>query len=105
MIFIKIYRDFVAMKVEIEKLVFGGQGMARVDNKVAFIWNALPGETVEIDVIQNKKTMTTQEAIAFYKNSTDKQNASHTILVEGDLTNKVVYYLFKFIFDGLCMEK
>lgn len=44
------------MKVEIEKLVFGGQGMGRVDNKVAFIWNALPGETVEIDVIQNKKT-------------------------------------------------
>ena len=58
------------MKVEIEKLVFGGQGMARlpslgaqttsgqghIDGKIAFVWNALPGETVEIDVIQNRKT-------------------------------------------------
>ncbi|MEK7623819.1 MAG: methyltransferase [Patescibacteria group bacterium] len=44
------------MLVEIEKLVFGGTGMGHVDGKVAFVWNALPGETVEIEILQNKKT-------------------------------------------------
>ncbi len=40
----------------IEKLVFGGQGLARTpDGKVVFVWNALPGETVRVDYIKNKK--------------------------------------------------
>ncbi len=41
----------------IEKLVFGGQGFGRTDEgKAAFIWNALPGETVEVEILENKKT-------------------------------------------------
>ena len=40
----------------IEKLVFGGQGFGRTDEgKAAFIWNALPGETVEVEILENKK--------------------------------------------------
>lgn len=42
-------------KVKIEKLVFGGQGMGRIENKVAFIWGAIPGEEVEFQVIRKKK--------------------------------------------------
>ncbi len=41
--------------ITIEKLVAGGQGMGRVDNKVAFIWGALPGEEVDFAVIKSKK--------------------------------------------------
>ncbi|MBI4407925.1 MAG: class I SAM-dependent RNA methyltransferase [Candidatus Kerfeldbacteria bacterium] len=41
--------------VTIEKLVFGGQGMGRVDNKVYFVWNALPGEVVTVEVTKKKK--------------------------------------------------
>ncbi|MBI5222409.1 MAG: class I SAM-dependent RNA methyltransferase [Candidatus Magasanikbacteria bacterium] len=45
------------MKVKIEKLVFGGQGLGRLDDgRVCFVWNALPGEEVEIEIIKNKKT-------------------------------------------------
>lgn len=39
----------------IEKLVNGGQGLARAEGKTYFVWNALPGETVEAEVISTKK--------------------------------------------------
>lgn len=42
--------------VKIEKLVFGGQGLARLPNgQVVFVWNALPGEDVEIEILKRKK--------------------------------------------------
>ena len=42
--------------LKIEKLVFGGQGMGRLkDGRVCFVWNALPGEEVEVDIIKDKK--------------------------------------------------
>ncbi len=45
--------------VQIEKLVFGGQGLARMDTptgqkKVVFAWNALPGETVSVELTKKK---------------------------------------------------
>lgn len=44
-------------RVQIEKLVPGGQGMARLDDgRVCFIWGVLPGERVEIDVFRKKKS-------------------------------------------------
>ncbi len=42
--------------VTIEKLVNGGQGLARLnDGRVVFVWNALPKETVGIRIIKRKK--------------------------------------------------
>lgn len=49
------------LSAKIEKLVFGGQGLAHVQasnsqpTKTAFIWNALPGEEVEFTTTKNKK--------------------------------------------------
>jgi 23S rRNA (uracil1939-C5)-methyltransferase len=43
------------MEVTIEKLVFGGQALAHSNGKVVFVWGALPGETVTVRVIRNKK--------------------------------------------------
>lgn len=41
--------------VTIEKLVFGGQALARTDEgQVVFVWNALPGETVEAEILKRK---------------------------------------------------
>ena len=42
------------IKIKIDRLVFGGQGMGEVDGKKFFVWNALPGETVEARVTKNK---------------------------------------------------
>ncbi len=39
----------------IEKLVFGGQALAHQDGKAVFIWNALPGEEVELELTRKKK--------------------------------------------------
>ena len=43
-------------RVTIEKLVFGGQGLAHLPNgQVIFVWNTLPGEVVDARVIKQKK--------------------------------------------------
>ncbi len=42
-------------KIFIEKLVGGGQGLGRLNGKAVFVWNALPGEEVEFEYLQNKK--------------------------------------------------
>lgn len=50
-------------EVVIDKLVFGGQGLGTLaDGRKAFVWNALPGETVKIEVLKKKKSYV--EAIA-----------------------------------------
>lgn len=59
-------------KVHIEKLVFGGQGMGYWDNKAAFVWNALPGEDVEVDITYNKKTHSEGTAIGVSNPSPDR---------------------------------
>lgn len=41
--------------VVIDKLVFGGQGLAKLkNNKKVFVWGVLPGEVVEIRITKNK---------------------------------------------------
>jgi len=50
------------MKLHIEKLVHGGQGLARHEGKTFFVWNALPGEEVEVRIHKNKSDYA--EAIA-----------------------------------------
>lgn len=42
-------------EVIIEKLVFGGQGLGRIDGRVVFAWNALPTETVRLNPVIKKK--------------------------------------------------
>src|SRR3989338_1397270 len=42
--------------IKIEKLVFGGQGLGRdAEGRAVFVWNALPGEEVEVEFLQKKK--------------------------------------------------
>ncbi len=50
-------------EVTIEKLVHGGQGLGTLpDGRRVFVWNALPGETVKVDLLKSKKGFA--EAIA-----------------------------------------
>jgi 23S rRNA (uracil1939-C5)-methyltransferase len=42
--------------IKVEKLVHGGQGLGELsDGRKVFVWNALPGETVNIRLLKNKK--------------------------------------------------
>ncbi len=50
-------------EVKIEKMVHGGQGLGTMaDGRKVFVWNTLPGETVQVRVIKQKKSYV--EAIA-----------------------------------------
>ena len=57
------------VKLKIEKLVFGGQGLARHEGKVYFVWNALPGEEVEVEIIKQNKNFCEGEAIKIISSS------------------------------------
>ena len=60
------------MKVEnvkVEKLDNLGRGIARIDNKIVFIENALPEEVVDIEIIKDKKNYSLARRIRLYKNS------------------------------------
>ena len=50
-------------EVTITKLVHGGQGLGELaDGRKVFVWNALPGETVRVEIIKKKRSYA--EAIA-----------------------------------------
>lgn len=58
--------------ISIEKLVVGGQALGRHDNKVIFTWNALPGETVDIEITKNKKDYSEGIATGIKNESPDR---------------------------------
>lgn len=65
--------------VQIEKLVFGGQALARLpDGRAVFVWNALPGEEVEIEMIKGKKDYAEAVATHIIKASPDRVEAKET---------------------------
>ena len=42
----------ILLQVKIEKLDHYGRGITRINDKICFVENALPKETVEIEVIK-----------------------------------------------------
>ena len=60
----------------IKKLVPGGQALATLaDGKKAFIWGAMPGETVEFELTKNKKTYCEGVAIRIIANPSEHRVA------------------------------
>jgi 23S rRNA (uracil1939-C5)-methyltransferase len=67
------------MQINIEKLVFGGQALGRTpEGKAAFIWNALPGEIVEIETLSDKKTHLEGIAHTIHQTSPERIAAKET---------------------------
>jgi 23S rRNA (uracil1939-C5)-methyltransferase len=60
-------------QLKIDKLVFGGQGLGRLEGKVVFAWNALPGETVNVEYTRNKKDYAEGVATEILQPSPDRQ--------------------------------
>lgn len=59
--------------VEIEKLVHGGQGLGvMADGRKVFVWNALPGETVAVELERSKKSYTEGTAVEVVKPSRER---------------------------------
>lgn len=60
-------------RVQIERLVAGGDALARMsDGRVAFVEGALPGETVDVEVMQAKKDFVKARLVRIIEPSTDR---------------------------------
>ncbi|WP_456392152.1 class I SAM-dependent RNA methyltransferase [Persephonella sp.] len=60
------------MKVIIEKLVYGGKGLGRLDDKVCFVPYVLPSEEVEVRITKEKKSFMECEPVEVLKPSPDR---------------------------------
>lgn len=59
--------------VTIEKLVHGGQGLGTLSGgRRVFVWNALPGETLKVDLLKSKKGFAEAITREIIKSSSDR---------------------------------
>lgn len=59
------------MRLKIDGFDHQGRGIAHYNNKVYFIFNALPDEEVEIEILKEKKNIVTGKVIKYYKKNDD----------------------------------
>ena len=62
------------MRLTIEKLVYGGAGLARTEQGVVFVPRTAPGDIVEVEIIDRKKDYATGRIIEILEPSPDRQD-------------------------------
>ena len=68
-----IYICDVNYELRIEKMVQGGEGMARLpDGRVCFVQGGLPGELCQVEILQNKKDFTRGRVTKIIEKSEDR---------------------------------
>ncbi len=60
------------MLVEIEKLIYGGMGFARVDGKAIFVRGGVPGDLLEVTVVKDKRTFAEARIERIIRPSSDR---------------------------------
>ena len=63
------------MQVQIEKLVYGGQGLGRVDGRVVLVPFVAPGETVEVEPVRERKGLIEARAVDWVARSSSRVEA------------------------------
>ena len=58
--------------VEIEKLVYGGQGLARLDGRTALIPYVLPGEKLSAEIVRERGTLAHARPVTWQQESNDR---------------------------------
>ena len=61
------------MKVTIEKMVYGGAGLARTDQGVLFVPRTAPGDVVEVEIFDRKKDYSSARVTSITEPSPDRQ--------------------------------
>ena len=70
---VECYIWVVIYELRIEKMVQGGEGMARLpDGRVCFVQGALAGELCQVEILQNKKDFTRGRVIKITEKSADR---------------------------------
>ncbi len=62
------------MELKIEKLAYGGKGLARLNNKICFVPFVLPDEVVNVNVKKEKKGFLECEPVEILEKSSDRIN-------------------------------
>jgi len=62
------------MLLKIEKLVYGGDGLARTDQGVVFVPRSAPGDTVEAEIVHRKADYSTARVTKLLEPSPDRQD-------------------------------
>lgn len=60
------------MEIEIEKLVFGGFGIGRIDGKVVFVKGGIPGERLQVRVIRDRGSYVEAEVEKVVRSSSQR---------------------------------
>jgi 23S rRNA (uracil1939-C5)-methyltransferase len=66
---------FLNLKLQIEKLVYGGEGLSRLNGEVVFTPFVLPGETVEVERTQARKHVQRTRLLRINEPSPDRVEA------------------------------
>lgn len=61
-----------SLNLTVEKVAFGGEGIGFIDGKACFVEDALPGETVQVRVLSEKKNFIKARLVKVLKASTDR---------------------------------
>src|SRR5678816_1202749 len=61
------------MQLTIEKLVYGGDGLARTDRGVVFVPRTAAGDVVEADIVESKKDYASARVTKILEPSPDRQ--------------------------------
>ena len=61
------------MRVTIEKMVYGGAGLARTEQGVVFVPRTAPGDVVEVEIIERKADYATARVVSVVDPSPDRQ--------------------------------
>ena len=64
------------MQIKIEKLVYGGAGLARTDEGVIFVRRSAPGDVLEVEPVGRKKDYATARIVKLLEPSPDRQDPS-----------------------------
>jgi 23S rRNA (uracil1939-C5)-methyltransferase len=62
------------MKLQIEKAIYGGAGLGRVDGKAVFVPFTLPGEIVEAHITEDKRSFANADLDAVLERSSERTN-------------------------------
>ena len=63
------------MNVRVEKLVFGGQALARTEKGIVLAWNAQPDELAEVEIVKKRRGVLEGVATTIQAPSPDRQPA------------------------------
>lgn len=61
------------MRIKIEKLVYGGSGLARTEEGVVFVSRTAPGDVVEAEIVERKKDYSVARLTEILEPSADRQ--------------------------------